>query len=773
MMEPRSSNLASAPPGAPCRVWGIIPALLAIGIVLCSSTLAVGQDRMFFPATDNAQAEVIRMINAEQVRLDIATWYLNDGEITQAILNKHRSGVPVRLIGDRGSIFEADPNTRASFELLARNGVPIRLRYHPTWYPFIIHWKCGIFKGQGTVEFGSGNWTTDELKPFSATNFKDETALFSSDVTLLNAFLTRFDQYWANTTEFLDWPDAWRAETGQTWPFAYPAINRTRREPDNDNAPGMIWSQGDEARAPDLTSLTNAMLYEINRETQAIDIVIYRLTIPAVTDALIAKHRAGVAVRVFVEPTQYRNNLWPEYELTGASVDRLWAAGIPMKQRQHEGLMHMKTLITSNIALNGSSNFTRNWERDHNYFISAQAKPGLWTTMKNRFNVMWNDSVNYVPMRIQNPNPPANASPANSAANVATTTALVWNRASWATSYDVYLGTSSGSQPLVGRVDAVLNEDPPKQYSFTPAQPLLPNTTYYWRVVARTFATDANPTVTATADFWAFTTGAAGSGGGTGPGPLGTTPVLWQHEDGRVAVWYMRDTTLMDGRPFGEVLPPGWRIAATGDFDRDGNSDVFLQNQADGRLAIWLMRGPVLVAGVIPSPAQVPDVNWKIRAAADIDRDGWPDLIWQHEGSGAVSVWLMTGTRLRDGRLMTPSVVADTNWRIVGAGDLNADGQADLIWQHQTNGLISVWFMNGTVLRSGVLLSPGQVVDTNWKIRAVTDMNNDGRPDLVWQNQATGFLSIWLMNGTVRIGDGLRLNPAGVTDTNWQIVGPR
>ena len=29
------------------------------------------------------------------------------------------------------------------------------------------------------------------------------------------------------------------------------------------------------------------------------------------------------------------------------------------------------------------------------------------------------------------------------------------------------------------------------------------------------------------------------------------------------------------------------------------------------------------------------------------------------------------------------------------------------------------------------------------------------------------------MNGTVRIGDGLRLNPNGVADTNWQIVGPR
>ncbi len=71
-------------------------------------------------AVENAQAVLVQKINAEQVRLDIATWYLNDGDLVIAILNKHRSGVPVRLIGDRGAIFEADPKTRANFEYLAQ-----------------------------------------------------------------------------------------------------------------------------------------------------------------------------------------------------------------------------------------------------------------------------------------------------------------------------------------------------------------------------------------------------------------------------------------------------------------------------------------------------------------------------------------------------------------------------------------------------------------------------------------------------------------------------
>jgi glucose/arabinose dehydrogenase len=251
--------------------------------------------------------------------------------------------------------------------------------------------------------------------------------------------------------------------------------------------------------------------------------------------------------------------------------------------------------------------------------------------------------------------------------------------------------------------------------------------------------------------------------------------ILWQHTDGRLAVWFMNNTTLVDGRQFGPgpLADTAWRLVAAGDFDGDGSRDAVFQHQSDGRLAIWLMSQTVQLSGGPLTPAQVPDLNWKIRAAADIDRDGWLDLIWQHQIDGSIAVWLMTGTQLRDGRLLTPGAVPDTNWRIVGAGDLNDDGHADLLWQHQGNGLMSAWFMNGTSLVSGVLLSPGQVTDTNWKISAVADMNGDRHIDLIWRNQVNGVLSIWLMNGITRIGDGLHLTPGQVPDTNWQIVGPR
>jgi glucose/arabinose dehydrogenase len=254
----------------------------------------------------------------------------------------------------------------------------------------------------------------------------------------------------------------------------------------------------------------------------------------------------------------------------------------------------------------------------------------------------------------------------------------------------------------------------------------------------------------------------------------GMADLLWHHADGRTAVWLMNRARMIAAEPLGpgSLADTGWRMAASGDFNRDGNSDVLFQHQGDGRLAVWFMSGSVLLAADAVTPGSVPDVNWKIRGAADFDRDGWPDLAWQHQTSGAIAVWLMNGIRLRSAINFSPGSVADLNWRIVGTGDMNADGHMDLVWQHQANGSLATWLMNGTAMRSAILLSPAQVADTNWKIRAVADLNGDRRPDLVWHHQTSGLLSVWFMNGT-RSAEAVSMTPGMVSDINWQIVGPR
>ncbi|RPJ78543.1 MAG: hypothetical protein EHM13_14485, partial [Acidobacteria bacterium] len=329
--------------------------------LLLAPGAAAQTDQMYFPAVDNVTNLLVSKINAETARIDIAAWYLTERSISIALINAHKRGVQVRLLGDRGSIFEIEQRTKAEYYWLASQGMPIRLRYNPTWFPEIVHGKATIFKGQRLVSFGSANYTPFQLAPASSTNYSDETVLFSTDSALVNAFLTKFDVIWNDTTGepnsrisgppyLKNWDDACASESACSdyrtqYPNAVRATISTARLEQNYAMPAeMVWSQGPE--------FNNRLVQEINAESNSIKFVIYRLTVDNITQAVLNKFRAGVPVQLIVEPTEYLNRKWPEFWLTHAYIDKLWAAGVPVKQRRHEGLTHMKMLVTSRYATN-------------------------------------------------------------------------------------------------------------------------------------------------------------------------------------------------------------------------------------------------------------------------------------------------------------------------------------------------------------------------------------------------------------------------------------
>jgi hypothetical protein len=495
---------------------------------------------MYFPATTNVTEILVQKIQAETVRIDMSAWYLTEHWISIALINKFKSGVPVRLIGDRGSIFEIDPRTKNEFYWLASQGLPIRLRFNPTWYPEIHHWKATIFVGQNLVAFGSANYTPFELQPFP-NDYKDETVLFADDPSLVNAFKTKFDRYWNDTTPdpeslvanppyYMDWNDACAAEpTGNCsdyrtqFPNPTPmVVNRARLEPDYPtNLPDVVWGQG--------PVFNNRLAQEINNESSLIQFVIYRLTVENITQALLNRWRAGVPIRLLIEPNEYLNRKWPEFWLTHAYLDQLYAAGIPMKQRLHNGLTHMKTLVTSAFATNASSNYAAAWQRDVDYFIPASTKPAVYNAVKNRVTTMWNDTTAFTDFK---PLPPDNvtlASPSSGATAVSTTPTLVWNIATFATNYDVYLGTSQASMTRVGNIPAQLVNSPPSTYSWRSSASLQSGTTYFWKVVSRTNATPVNASLVGNSPTWSFTT--AGGAPPPQPSPAGTLPAPWTTQD--------------------------------------------------------------------------------------------------------------------------------------------------------------------------------------------------------------------------------------------------
>ena len=114
--------------------------------------------------------------------------------------------------------------------------------------------------------------------------------------------------------------------------------------------------------------------------------------------------------------------------------------------------------------------------------------------------------------------------------------------------------------------------------------------------------------------------------------------------------------------------------------------------------------------------------------------------------------------------------ILDPNWIIVGAGDVNGDGKADLVWQNQATGGLGIWLMDGPTVIAQRNLSTF-VADLNWKIHGVGDVTGDGMADLLWQNEATGALGVWYLNAFTVIGQSL-LSVPQLSDLSWNMVGP-
>jgi hypothetical protein len=212
-----------------------------------------------------------------------------------------------------------------------------------------------------------------------------------------------------------------------------------------------------------------------------------------------------------------------------------------------------------------------------------------------------------------------------------------------------------------------------------------------------------------------------------------------------------------------------WRIAGYADLNGDGERDIVWQHATEGWLAGWLLKGSQVLATSYLSTNKI-DLSWKIKGVGDLNGDGRADLVWQSD-SGSLAVWYMNGFQVIGNAWLSISQMSDPNWKIVAAGDLDGDGHADIIWQDKVNGWHGVWLMNGSQVLSGRNLSTPKMTDPGWTIVGATEVNGDGKADLLWQH-ADGHVAVWQMSGEQVIA-GYYLNPSLVPNTAWKIAGPK
>jgi hypothetical protein len=242
-------------------------------------------------------------------------------------------------------------------------------------------------------------------------------------------------------------------------------------------------------------------------------------------------------------------------------------------------------------------------------------------------------------------------------------------------------------------------------------------------------------------DFYASTAFASSRAGQFGGDTL-TDLVRHDPDDGQVYLW-ITGTDSAPASGLGTALQlttsAGQSLAAAGDFDGDGDSDVLLRANASDNSA-WLLDDGTQTAVAYPALA---GSTWSVVGTGDFDGDGDDDLLWRNSWTGANTMWRMNGASAPT--VATVSPLTNLAWRLGAAGDLNGDGRADLVWRNSSTGANALWLMNGATATSSTGLTA--VADLNFRMVGASDFDGDGDDDLVFQHASDGRVVIWLMNG--------------------------
>ncbi|MQA31888.1 MAG: hypothetical protein GEU82_18985 [Luteitalea sp.] len=497
----------------------VLPLLLLFALM--PGTRASAQGFMCDPAYENCRTPLLDLIKNETVGIDVAFWFMDDTRYASELIRRHQEGVPVRVLMDRRPWAQYGyTGTDVPVQMMADAGIPIREK---TGASGILHFKMMLFAGQNVVEFSGANFSDAAFVPNTPySNYVDEAIVFADEPSIVNSFKTRFDDVW---TDVSTGSQSFANYANITGPLtrSYPTF---AIDPELNFVP---WQ-----------NFRSRSVSRYRAETVGIDAIMYRITDQSHTNEMIAAVGRGVPVRLIHEQLEYRNpgKLWNAW-----NVDRMYMAGVQVRNRGHLGLSHEKLTVLrgQTMAIIGSSNWTSasaTSQHEHNLFT---VRPWVYTWAADHFDRKWNNTGPAVESEPFAPLPPDTAvvkAPLDAAQSQPLSIVLKWYAGPWAHRYDVYFGESPASMTKIVDDQELGPSQNTNDHVTWSVTGLTEGTTYYWKVVSRTMADLERTSAT-----WSFRTQ------GAPPAAGGDDVVLWAFRAPSAIGWDVEnDATAAGGK---------------------------------------------------------------------------------------------------------------------------------------------------------------------------------------------------------------------------------
>jgi hypothetical protein len=236
----------------------------------------------------------------------------------------------------------------------------------------------------------------------------------------------------------------------------------------------------------------------------------------------------------------------------------------------------------------------------------------------------------------------------------------------------------------------------------------------------------------------------------------------------------------------GDPVYLGWAIDTAGDFDGDGFVDLIWRNYDTGEITFWLgskNEGQLKASG---SLGRISNTNLKIVGMGDWDKDGDLDLYFANYVDNILGVIEIergvikktinakfNGTEV--GSNSTIKLESATNkLRVQVVKDLNKDGNPDMVFRNRLgDGTISVWYMDANLNAPASTNFVTKEPDLTKDIAAIEDFNNDGKFDILWKKYgftADKDITYWYMDGLTKVS-GSENDYSVEGNPNWRLIG--